>query len=189
MNKQELKEQIKETDCTYSDATLDYLISKTTIQLVPIFTCNNVVKHTDISRYINYFFNQLEHQQLLINNKEVDTSSLLTKFKVGDVVYYFDKDRFTLIRGEITSIDNRVSLTQDMFKGPFAYSTVGIKRLNEVVDFVYECITNNDLFLTIDEAVESLINNTFRLEQKRKQEAYNNLVEEERLKFESHLSN
>jgi hypothetical protein len=142
-----------------------------------------------LSRYLDYFFNQEENSKVLINNKEVDTSNLLTKFKVGDVVYYFDKGIFTLIRGQITSIDNRVSLTQDMFKGPFAYSSVCIKRLDEVVDFVCDCITNNDLFLTIEEAVQSLINNTFMLEQKRKQEAYDQLVEEERLKFEPHLSN
>jgi hypothetical protein len=120
---------------------------------------------------------------VLINNKEVDTSNLLTKFKVGDVVYYFDKNQMALIRGQITSIDNHVNLTQDMFKGPHAYSQVGIKRLDEDVDFVVSSITNSDLFLTIDEATETLINNTFRLEQKRKQDRYNQLVQDELTKF------
>jgi hypothetical protein len=136
-----------------------------------------------LSRYLDYFFNQEENSKVLINNKEVDTSSLLTKFKVGDVVYYFDKNQMALIRGQITSIDNHVNLTQDMFKGPHAYSQVGIKRLDEDVDFVVSSITNSDLFLTIDEATETLINNTFRLEQKRKQDRYNQLVQDELTKF------
>ena len=167
MNKEELKQLIKDK-CSYSDATVDYVVNNTEIQLVPTLKCltGNTKIHlsyNSLSRYLDYFFNQEENSKVLIDNKEVDTSSLLTKFKVGDVVYYFDKGIFTLIRGQITSIDNRVSLTQDMFKGPFAYSYVCIKRLDEVVDFVCDCVTNNDLFLTIDEAVQSLINNTFML--------------------------
>jgi hypothetical protein len=189
MNKEELKQLIKDK-CSYSDATVDYVVNNTEIQLVPTLKCltGNTKIHlsyNSLSRYLDYFFNQEENSKVLINNKEVDTSNLLTKFKVGDVVYYFDKGIFTLIRGQITSIDNRVSLTQDMFKGPFAYSYVCIKRLDEVVDFVCDCVTNNDLFLTIDEAVQSLINNTFILEEKRKQELYNNLIQEEK----PHLSN
>lgn len=184
MDKQELKQLIS-NNCNYSEPTIDFIVSKTSVKLVPSFTCTGITKFTDVDRYIKYFFNINSFQQVLINNKEVDTSSLLTKFKVGDVVYYFDKARFTLIRGEITSIDNRVSLTQDMFKGPHAYSHVGIKRLDEDVDFVCTIITNNDLFLTIDEATESLIDNTFRLEQLRKQERYDQLVEDELNKFNS----
>ena len=187
MNKEELKQLIKDK-CSYSDATVDYVVNNTEIQLVPTLKCltGNTKIHlsyNSLSRYLDYFFNQEENSKVLINNKEVDTSSLLTKFKVGDVVYYFDRDIFTLIRGQITSIDNKVSLTQGIFKGSFAYSTVGIKRLDEVVDFVCDCITNNDLFLTIEEATESLINNTFRLEQRRKQEAFNNLVQDELNRF------
>jgi hypothetical protein len=187
MNKEELKQLIKDK-CSYSDATVDYVVNNTEIQLVPTLKCltGNTKIHlsyNSLSRYLDYFFNQEENSKVLINNKEVDTSSLLTKFKVGDVVYYFDKNQMALIRGQITSIDNHVNLTQDMFKGPHAYSQVGIKRLDEDVDFVVSSITNSDLFLTIDEATETLINNTFRLEQKRKQDRYNQLVQDELTKF------
>jgi hypothetical protein len=187
MNKEELKQLIKDK-CSYSDATVDYVVNNTEIQLVPTLKCltGNTKIHlsyNSLSRYLDYFFNQEENSKVLINNKEVDTSNLLTKFKVGDVVYYFDKNQMALIRGQITSIDNHVNLTQDMFKGPHAYSQVGIKRLDEDVDFVVSSITNSDLFLTIDEATETLINNTFRLEQKRKQDRYNQLVQDELTKF------
>lgn len=185
MDKQELKQLIKD-NCNYSDATVDYLVGKTTIQSVPSFTCDkSIIKFTHIKQYINYVFNIDEHHQPLIDNGDLDTSELLNKFKVGDIVYYFNKASFALIRGEITSIDNRVNLTKDMFKGPHAYSQVCIKRLDEDVDFVCSVINNNDLFLTIEEATESLINNTFRLEQLRKQERYNQLVEDELYKFNS----
>jgi hypothetical protein len=187
MDKQKLKQLIKDK-CNYLEATIDYVVNNTEIQLIPTFKCltGNTKIHlsyNSIFGYLDYFFNQIENTEVLINNKEVDISNVLTKFKVGDVVYYFDKHNFTLIRGEITSIDNHVSLTQDMFKGPYAYSQVGIKRLDEDVDFVVNSITNSDLFLTIDEATETLINNTFRLEQKRKQDRYNQLVQDELNKF------
>ena len=113
MNKEELKQLIKDK-CSYSDATVDYVVNNTEIQLVPTLKCltGNTKIHLSyngLSRYLDYFFNQEENSKVLINNKEVDTSNLLTKFKVGDVVYYFDKGIFTLIRGQITSIDNKVS--------------------------------------------------------------------------------
>lgn len=181
----ELKQLIKDSGCNYSEATIDYLVDNTTVKLIPSFSCNNIVKHNSISKYIDYFFNQLNHQQVLIDNKDVDTCSVMTKFKVSDVVYYFDKHQVALIRGQITSVDNRVSLSSYLDKGPSAYSVVGIKRLDEDVDFVCHAVSNQDLFLTVDEAIESLINNTFRLEQRRKQQAYNDLVQDELAKFNS----
>jgi hypothetical protein len=186
VDKQELKQLIKDgTFCTYSEATIDYLIARTSVQLVPTFTCNGGVKFTDISKYINYFFNIDEYQQPLIDNGDVDTSDVMTKFKVDDVVYYFDKHHVALIRGQITSIDNKVNLTQYLEKGPSAYSIVGIKRLDEAVDFVCDCIRNEDLFLTLEDATQALIDNTFKLEKKRKQEKYNQLVQDELNKFNS----
>lgn len=182
MDKQQLKQLIKD-NCKYSDATVDYLVDNTEVKLIPIFTCNNsFVTYASISKHIDYFFNQSEHQQVLIDNSDVDTSDVMTKFKVDDVVYYFDKRHVALIRGRITSIDNKVNLTY-FDKGPSAYSIVGIKRLDEDVDFVCDYIRNEDLFLTIEEATESLINNTFRLETIRKQERYNDLVHVELNKF------
>ena len=104
MNKEELKQLIKDK-CSYSDATVDYVVNNTEIQLVPTLKCltGNTKIHLSyngLSRYLDFFFNQEENSKVLIDNKEVDTSSLLTKFKVGDVVYYFDKGIFTLIRGK-----------------------------------------------------------------------------------------
>jgi hypothetical protein len=185
MNKQELKQLIQDSGCNYSDATIDYLVDNTSVKLIPSFSCNNTVKHNSISKYIDYFFNQLEHQQVLIDNKDVYISDIMTKFKVGEVVYYFDKNTFALIKGQITSIDNKINLTSYFSEGPSAYSVVGIKRLDEDVDFVYDYIRNEELFLTIDEGIESLINNTFNLEQRRKQQAYNDLVQDELAKFNS----
>lgn len=179
MDKQELKQLIKD-NCNYSEPTIDYLVDKTTVEFIPTFTCNNITKHSNIKKYIDYFFGVYDHPLVLIDNKDVDTSELLTKFKIGDVVYYFDKTIFSLIRGEITSI--RSCLMSDS-KGRRGISLVGIKRLDEDVDFVCDYITNDDLFLTIDEATESLINNTFRLEHLRKQERYNDLVQDELTKF------
>lgn len=188
MDKQELKQLIKDSGCNYSEATINYLVNNTKVNFIPTFTSNTglcTVNHTSIYKYRNYFFNQQEHQQVLINNGDLDTSDVMTKFKIGDVVYYFDKDQMTLIRGQITSIDNHVSLTQNMFKGPYAYSQVGIKRLDEDVDFVYTTITNNDLFLTIKDAFACLTSNTSKLEQKRKQEMYEQSVQDELSKFNS----
>lgn len=183
MDKQELKQLIKD-NCNYSEATVDYLVDNTEVKLIPIFTCNNnLVTYTSISKHIDYFFNQSEHQQVLINNKEVDTSDVMTKFKVGDVVYYFDKHQIALIRGEITSIDNKVSLISYLDNGPSAYSIVGIKRLDEDVDFVVDAIRNEDLFLTLEDATEFLLDNTFKLEIKRKKERFDQLVQEELNKF------
>jgi hypothetical protein len=185
MDKQELRQLIKH-NCNYSEATIDYLVGKTTIQSIPSFSCNNsVVKYTDVDRYIKYFFNMDKHNQPLIDNGDVDTSSLLTKFKVGDVVYYFDKSQMALIRGQITSIDNHVCLTHDMFKGPYAYSQVGIKRLDEDVDFVCTTITNNDLYLTLEDATQALLDNTFKLEIKRKKQRFDQCVQDELDKFNS----
>ncbi len=185
MDKQELKQLIND-NCNYSEATINYLVDNTEVKLIPIFTCNKwLVNYASISKHIDYFFNQQDHQQVLIDNDDVDTSDVMTKFKVGDVVYYFDKHQVALIRGEITSIDNKVNLTQYLEKGPSAYSIVGIKRLDEDVDFVCDCIRNEDLFLTLEDATEFLINNTFKLEQKRKQDRYNQLVQDELNKFNS----
>jgi hypothetical protein len=171
MDKQELKQLIK-NNCNYSDSTVNYLVDNTEVKLIPIFTCNKwLVNYTSISKHIDYFFNQKDHQQVLIDNDDVDTSDVMTKFKVGDVVYYFDKHHVALIRGQITSIHNKVNLTQYLEKGPSAYSIVGIKRLDEDVDFVCDCIRNEDLFLTLEDATQALLNNTFKLEVKRKQEA------------------
>jgi len=169
LTSEELKQLIKDSGCTYSDATIDYLVDNTTVKFIPTFSCN-VVNHHSISKYIDYFFNQTQHNKVLIDNKEVDTSNVMTKFKVGDVVYYFDKHKMALIRGQITSIDNHVNLTSYLDNPPFAYSVVGIKRLDEDVDFVCDFIKNEELFLTIEEATESIINNTFTLEALRKQE-------------------
>jgi hypothetical protein len=190
MNKEELKQLIKDGNVySYSEATIDYLISKTSVQPAPtFFTCNDGIKFTDIGKYINYFFNLEENQQSLIDNNDVDTSNILTKFKVGDIVYYFDRHKIALIRGEITSINNRVNLLYYLDMEPHAYSIVGIKRLDEDVDFVVESIRNKDLFLTIDEAVESLISNTFKLELERKQERYNQLVQDELAKFNNDVN-
>lgn len=174
----ELKQLIKNSGCNYSEATIDYLIDNTTVKFIPTFSCS-IVNHHSISKYIDYFFNQAQHNKVLIDNKDVDTCSVMTKFKVGDVVYYFDKHKVALIRGQITSIDNKVNLTSYLDNPPFAYSVVGIKRLDEDVDFVCDYIRNKDLFLTIDEATESIINNTFTLEAIRKQQMYNDLVQNE----------
>lgn len=175
---QQLKQLIRESGCTYSDATVDFLIDKTYANLVPSFTLNGCVKFTDIKQYIVYFFNIDKYGQELIKNNDVDTSFLLTKFKVGDVVYYFEFNDYCLIRGEITSITNRFNANKTT-----AYSVVGIKRLDEDVDFVCSIMSNKDLFLTLEEATQALLDNTFKLEQKRKQYRYNQQVEDELAKF------
>lgn len=180
MNKQELKELIKD-NCKYSESSIDYVVDNTEVELIPTFKCltGELKIHlpfSNVDKYINYFFNQVDNSDILIANNDIDTSNLLTKFKVDDVVYYLDKSLYCLIRGEITSIHNYIS-------DRAAYSTVCLKRLDEDVDFVCTTITNNDLFLTIDEAIGALVDNTFRVEQIRKQQKYNQLVEEELSRF------
>lgn len=170
MNSEELFNLIK-SKTSFSNETIDYIISNTEIKLSPVFFISNNKSRSfiEIDEYLCTFLKQKSYRNILINNKEINNSDLLTKFKVGDSVWYFDRDLLKPINYLIVDIKhdfNEYEIRTEYLKDLSfikANSEVGVKRIcsdGSISDIkIYLSFTNDELFTSKKDLLQMLLNN------------------------------
>lgn len=156
---------------SFNDQTINYIVTNTEITLSPVFFISNNRDRTfiEIEDYLSIFLKQKYYRQILINNNEINNSNLLTKFKVGDSVWYFDKDLLKPINYLIVEIEhdfNEYEIKKQYLKNLSfikANSQVVVKRIlsdgkiSEAT--IHMSFTNDELFASKKELFQMLINN------------------------------